>query len=176
MSCFAYFKPSLYRFSRCQRRRFYSHILSSLLICSLFATSINVHAHSYYAEGAEGAEGVEGAENTPAASDKAKSPSHNWNNLADMVFRHFTTQQGLPQSSATVLAQDGEGFIWVGTQGGLARWDGYRFRNYLPIPNDPTSLPDNYVLSLFKDQQNRLWIGTNGGGVARYDAQTDSFV
>lgn len=168
MSCFAYFKPSLYRFSRCLRLRFYSHILSSFLIYSLFAANISTQAHALYPEATE---------NTDAAtSDKAKSPSHNWNNLADMVFRHFTTQQGLPQSSATVLAQDGEGFIWVGTQGGLARWDGYRFRNYLPIPNDPTSLPDNYVLSLFKDQQNRLWIGTNGGGVARYDAQTDSFV
>ncbi|MBC3875966.1 diguanylate cyclase [Undibacterium sp. LX15W] len=99
-----------------------------------------------------------------------------WSSMADMVFRHLSTSQGLPQFSATVVAQDGEGYIWVGTQGGLARWDGYRFRNYLPIPNDPTSLPDNYVMSMYNDKHNRLWVGTNGGGVARYDDRTDSFV
>lgn len=140
-------------------------LLSSFLMCVLL--SMNAFAF------------IDGPTNAPTnapTKTAAPAPTHNWNNLADMVFRHFTMQQGLPQSSATVLAQDGEGFIWVGTQGGLARWDGYRFRSYLPVPNDPTSLPDNYVLSLFKDKQNRLWIGTNGGGVARYDAQTDSFV
>lgn len=136
-------------------------LLYSFLMCVLL--SMNAFAF------------IDGPTNAPTKT-ATPAPAHNWNNLADMVFRHFTMQQGLPQSSATVLAQDGEGFIWVGTQGGLARWDGYRFRSYLPAPNDPTSLPDNYVLSLFKDKQNRLWIGTNGGGVARYDAQTDSFV
>ncbi|MBR7800693.1 ligand-binding sensor domain-containing protein [Undibacterium fentianense] len=110
------------------------------------------------------------------SSGSQRVDSHHWSAMADVVFRHLSTQQGLPQFSATALAQDGEGFIWVGTQGGLARWDGYRFRNYLPIPNDPRSLPDNYVVSLYSDHKSRLWVGTNGGGLARYDYQTDTFV
>lgn len=102
--------------------------------------------------------------------------SPQWNAMADMVFRHLSTAQGLPQFSATALEQDAEGFVWIGTQAGLARWDGYHFRNYLPVPNDPTSLPDNYVMSIYKDKHQRLWIGTNGGGIARYEHQTDNFV
>ncbi|MBC3883130.1 diguanylate cyclase [Undibacterium sp. LX40W] len=99
-----------------------------------------------------------------------------WDKLADTVFRHLSMQQGLPQYSATSLAQDSDGFIWVGTQGGLARWDGYRFRNYLPQANDPHSLPDNYVMSLHQDSKGRLWVGTNGGGLAMYDKSLDRFV
>ena len=114
---------------------------------------------------------------TATDNNKNSTPiSHDWASMADMVFHHFSTQQGLPQFSATAVEQDGEGFIWVGTQGGLARWDGYRFRNYLPIPNNFSSLPDNYVMSLYKDNRNRLWVGTNGGGLSRYDHRTDSFV
>jgi diguanylate cyclase (GGDEF)-like protein len=114
---------------------------------------------------------------TATDNNKNSTPiSHDWASMADMVFHHFSTQQGLPQFSATAVEQDGEGFIWVGTQGGLARWDGYRFRNYLPIPNNFNSLPDNYVMSIYKDSRNRLWIGTNGGGLSRYDHQTDSFI
>ncbi|TXI93071.1 MAG: GGDEF domain-containing protein [Burkholderiaceae bacterium] len=104
------------------------------------------------------------------------APVENWEKITDTVFRHLSVQNGLPQFSATALAQDEDGFIWVGTQGGLARWDGYRFRNYLPVPNDPHSLPDNYVMSLHKDSQGRLWVGTNGGGLAMYDHRQDRFV
>ena len=50
--------------------------------------------------------------------------------------------------------------MWVGTQGGLARWDGYRFRVYQPVPNQPHSLPDNNVLCLLRDASGRLWVGT----------------
>lgn len=115
--------------------------------------------------------------NNTTSTNKISTPiTHDWASMADMVFHHLSTQQGLPQFSATAVEQDVEGFIWVGTQGGLARWDGYRFRNYLPIPNNFGSLPDNYVTYIYNDSRNRLWIGTNGGGLARYDPQTDSFI
>jgi len=103
-------------------------------------------------------------------------PSPLWQKFADTIFHRLSTQNGLPQSSATAIAQDGDGFIWVGTQGGLARWDGYRFRNYLPIPDDESSLPDHYVLSLYADPRGRLWVSTNGGGIAYYDNRLDRFV
>jgi ligand-binding sensor domain-containing protein/signal transduction histidine kinase len=96
--------------------------------------------------------------------------------LADTVFQHLSTEQGLPSIAVTALAEDADGFIWVGTQNGLARWDGYRFRVYRTDFNDPGSLPDNFVLALHKDTQGRLWVGTLGGGLAKYDGLTDRFI
>ena len=53
-----------------------------------------------------------------------------WRLLSDIIFAHLTQDNGLPNEIATALAEDGDGFLWVGTLGGLARWDGYRFRVY----------------------------------------------
>ena len=104
------------------------------------------------------------------------APHSPWSALADKVFKHLSVEQGLPHTSVTALLEDADGFIWVGTQGGLARWDGYRFRAYQPDPHDSHSLPDNYITSMALDKQGRLWIGTNSGGLARYDAWNDQFV
>ena len=76
---------------------------------------------------------------------------------------------------AMSMAQDSQGFLWVGTQGGLMRWDGYRFRTYAPDPGTPGSLPDNYVTTLHIDGRDRLWVGTSAGGLARYEPDTDGF-
>jgi diguanylate cyclase (GGDEF)-like protein len=100
-----------------------------------------------------------------------------WAGLADTVFEYLARDNELPNSTApTVLAEDGEGFLWVGTQGGLARWDGYHFRNYKADPASPGSLPDNIIRQLRTDVRGRLWIATNSGGLARYDRSRDRFV
>jgi len=98
-----------------------------------------------------------------------------WSGIADAVFQHFNVDQGLPQTTATVMAEDGDGFLWVGTQGGLARWDGYRFRNYLPDPKNPGALTDNFINALHADPSGRLWVGMSTGGLARYDRDNDRF-
>ena len=102
--------------------------------------------------------------------------SERWAKLADPVFQHYTPDNGLPNLSVTALAQDGDGFIWVGTQDGVARWDGYRFRSYKPDRKDPAALPDNSIVRLHADPRGRLWIGTSAGGLARYDRNRDGFV
>ena len=104
------------------------------------------------------------------------NPSERWAKLADPAFQHYTPDNGLPNLSVTALAQDGDGFIWVGTQNGVARWDGYRFRSYKPDQNDPAALPDNSIVRLHVDPRGRLWIGTSAGGLARYDRNRDGFV
>jgi diguanylate cyclase (GGDEF)-like protein len=76
---------------------------------------------------------------------------------------------------ATAMAQDKQGFLWVGTQGGLLRWDGYRFRSYAPDPGTPGALPDNYVTALHIDGRDHLWVGTSAGGLARYEPDSDGF-
>jgi diguanylate cyclase (GGDEF)-like protein len=100
-----------------------------------------------------------------------------WSALADVVFEHLARDNELPNStSPTDLAEDGDGFLWVGTQNGLARWDGYHFRSYKADPTIPGTLPDNVVKKLHTDGLGRLWIATNSGGLARYDRDRDRFV
>ncbi|GGY05619.1 two-component regulator propeller domain-containing protein [Pseudoduganella dura] len=96
-----------------------------------------------------------------------------WSALAHTSFTHHKTPS---LGVGTALAQDRQGFIWLGTQTGLMRWDGFQFRRYQANPRKSGTLPDSYILSLRIDGAGRLWIGTNSGGIARYDAEHDSFV
>ncbi|MEN9866370.1 MAG: hypothetical protein RL748_1960 [Pseudomonadota bacterium] len=98
-----------------------------------------------------------------------------WQSLSDPAFQHISAEQGLPGGFNNALAQDKTGFLWIGTPNGLARWDGYRIRNYQPQTNNPRSLPDINIQVLHVDPQGRLWIGTSAGGLARYEPETDSF-
>jgi diguanylate cyclase (GGDEF)-like protein len=96
--------------------------------------------------------------------------------LADVAFQHVGQEQGLPNAIATAIAQDGQGFLWVGSVGGLSRWDGYRFHVYQADPQRPGALPDNYVQALHGDARGRLWVGTSSAGLLRHDPLTDQFV
>jgi ligand-binding sensor domain-containing protein/signal transduction histidine kinase len=111
-----------------------------------------------------------------ASPASAMAATARWSQLADPVFQHLGTVQGLPHVMVTSLVQDREGFLWAGTQDGLARWDGYRFRTLVPDARNGFSIPDNYIQTLHLDQRSRLWVGTGGNGLARYDAQQDHFV
>jgi diguanylate cyclase (GGDEF)-like protein len=96
-----------------------------------------------------------------------------WALRGGSVFLHNTTPAVI---SAMAVTQDAQGFLWVGTQAGLARWDGFRARTYLADPATPGALTDNYVRALEVDRAGRLWIGTSAGGLVRYDPATDGFV
>ena len=87
------------------------------------------------------------------------------------AFHHYvrnvwSIQQGLPQISALAIVQDHQGYIWVATQAGLARFDGVRFTSFTP-ENEP-ALPGIWIRSLLVDSGGRLWIGTYKG-MAVYD-------
>ncbi len=75
--------------------------------------------------------------------------------------RSFSTQNGLPQSAVIALCQARDGFIWVGTYEGLARFDGMSFRIY-DKSNVPI-MPNNSIKCFFEDHLGRLWIGTPNG-------------
>ncbi len=105
----------------------------------------------------------------------ADAPSR-WEKLAVPLFEHLDDQDGLPHRVAMAMAQDGDGFIWFGTQRGLARWDGHRMRSFLFNPTDPTSLPGDFIQALHVDRKGRLWIGTSTNGVAMYDQANERFV
>jgi len=75
----------------------------------------------------------------------------------------WKTEQGLPQNTAAAMVQTREGYIWVGTELGLARFDGIRFVIF-DESNTP-ELKSNVILALAEDHAGRLWIGTQGGGL-----------
>ncbi|MCA9517221.1 MAG: PAS domain S-box protein, partial [Myxococcales bacterium] len=75
-------------------------------------------------------------------------------------------RDGLPQSSVTALVQSRDGYLWVGTFGGLARFDGVRFVVF-DLANTP-GLAGHRVVALAEDAAGTLWIGSEDGGLARY--------
>ena len=97
-----------------------------------------------------------------------------WMELVEPVFSHAAPGE-LPSPSVMTMAQDGQGFLWVGTQGGLARYDGYRFKSFSPRPGDPTGLPDGNISKLMVDSRGQLWLGMQTSGLVRYQASTETF-
>ena len=73
----------------------------------------------------------------------------------------WSIQDGLPQITALCLAQDRQGYLWIGTQSGLSRFDGVRFSNYLP--KDTPALPAVWIRTLLATPDGQLWIGTYKG-------------
>jgi len=98
-----------------------------------------------------------------------------WENLRTTLAASFNRDQGLPHPVVMAFAQDSKGFIWVGTQGGLSRFDGYRFHTYLHRDGDPASLPGDIVSALMTDAEGRLWVGTITGEICWYDPAIDGF-
>src|SRR5690606_11278599 len=82
---------------------------------------------------------------------------------------------GLSQSSVTCIFQDGKGFMWFGTQDGLNRYDGYKFKIFKNIPNDTTSLTDNFIFSIIEDEAGVLYIETQSGSLHEYNPVKENF-
>ncbi|HVO48481.1 MAG TPA: two-component regulator propeller domain-containing protein [Steroidobacteraceae bacterium] len=100
-----------------------------------------------------------------------------WAGLSDTVFQHLARDNELPNSATpTAVSQDRDGFLWIGSQNGLARWDGYHLRVYRSEPGKPGALPDNFIQTLLTDSRGILWVGTTSGGLARFDREHDRFV
>ncbi len=90
-------------------------------------------------------------------------------------FERLTVEDGLSQGTVTCILQDRTGFLWLGTHGGLNRYDGYRFEVYRHQVGNPESLPHDWILTLAEDPSGDLWAGTEGGGLARWRRASDSF-
>ncbi|MGN6401006.1 MAG: ATP-binding protein, partial [Flavisolibacter sp.] len=73
-------------------------------------------------------------------------------------FKLFKVEDGLPQSFVSGLTQDQDGFLWIGTRDGLARYDGREFKVFRHDNNDSTSLSSNVIIDLYLDPQNLLWV------------------
>jgi ligand-binding sensor domain-containing protein/serine phosphatase RsbU (regulator of sigma subunit) len=89
-------------------------------------------------------------------------------------FERFSSQQGLSQSIVECILLDRQGFLWLGTEDGLNRFDGYEFRVFRHRVDDPGSLSYSEVKCLAEDGAGNLWIGTFGG-LNRFDPVTETF-
>ena len=80
-------------------------------------------------------------------------------------FRTLGVADGLPSSTVWKVAQDRDGYIWIGTADGLARYDGVGFKIYRHSADNPESLAGDDVTALFVDHRNRVWCGGEDAGL-----------
>ncbi len=91
-------------------------------------------------------------------------------------FRHISFSNGLPNAFVNDIAQDSLGFIWVGTNAGLFRYDGYTFRAFWDESDTPYSLKGNYISQITPQPGNKLWIATLGDGIFCFDYKLERFI
>lgn len=81
----------------------------------------------------------------------------------NFIFDHLGVEDGLSETNVKKIIEDKNGFLWIATQSGLNRYDGYNFKVYHEIPGDTNSLIHNNITDLFIDSNDRLWVGTSEG-------------
>lgn len=91
-------------------------------------------------------------------------------------FERISNEQGLSMSAVLSIAQDRQGFLWIATQDGLNRYDGYTFKIFKHNPDDPGSLSANWITALLVDSNGILWAGTRGGGLNEFDSNSGRFL
>ncbi|MCC6939622.1 MAG: hypothetical protein IT226_15495 [Flavobacteriales bacterium] len=84
----------------------------------------------------------------------------------------ITVDDGLPQGLVHTLLQDRQGFLWMGTKDGLARYDGYHFMVFRNDPADSSSICGNRVNTLLEDRDGLIWAGNEMGCVSAYEPRT----
>ena len=97
-----------------------------------------------------------------------------WAVATEYEFRSLTISNGLAGSHVNCIYKDKSGFVWMGTDAGLSRFDGFRFKNFYCSSTDKTSLLNNQVTDILEDAQGKLWVQTVGG-YCIYDPATESF-
>jgi signal transduction histidine kinase/ligand-binding sensor domain-containing protein/DNA-binding response OmpR family regulator len=92
-----------------------------------------------------------------------------------ILFSHLSRDDGLSGSSVNCILKDKYGFLWFGTEDGLNKYDGNKFKVFRNSPDNPETIPNNSIMCLFEDKSGELWAGTLAGGIAKYNRGDDSF-
>lgn len=90
-------------------------------------------------------------------------------------FHQYTIENGLNQNSVYAVLQDQRGFMWIGTEDGLHRFDGNEMHLYEAIPGNPAGLASDFILDLANAPGGGIWVAAYGGGLALHDTDTDRF-
>ncbi len=85
--------------------------------------------------------------------------------FAQSLFKsnQFTSDNGLSQNTVRCIGEDSLGYLWIGTQDGLNKFDGYQFQIFRHNPEDSTTLNNSSITSLYTDSENTIWVGTLAG-------------
>ncbi len=143
----------------------FKHVLASLVICLMMAACNPARPFA-----------------TNITTIPSAPPSENLPNtlpidypVSSIQFSHLTGEDGLSQSVIDCMLQDKFGYIWIGTEDGLNKYDGQNFTIFKNDPDDPNSLTHSSVTALAEAPDGTLWIGTRGGGVNLYSRETGKF-
>ncbi|GGD18662.1 hybrid sensor histidine kinase/response regulator [Hyunsoonleella pacifica] len=93
----------------------------------------------------------------------------------EMNFYHYGLDDGISQTTIRSILKDSNGFLWIGTQEGLNRFDGTTFKIYKSEKNNASSISGNYINALIEDDHGNIWIGTNNNGISIYNPNINSF-
>lgn len=88
-------------------------------------------------------------------------------------FKNITIENGLSQSTVETLYQDSKGYIWIGTNDGLDRYNGYEFKKYKKDRTKENSLVGNYIIDITEDTKGNIWVGTTSG-LSKIDLYEDT--
>lgn len=125
------------------------------LFLALFSSALPL-AHGQIKEGHVASDG------TPIVEVPKRVAPNSMGDTMKMLYRNWTTRQGLPQDHVRAIERTRDGFLWIATDAGLARFDGFEFRTY----GLREGLGAVAVMSLFEARDGTLWVGTLGGGVS----------
>ena len=92
----------------------------------------------------------------------------------ELVFEHYNEVNGLSHNSVRSIVQDSKGFLWIGTFGGVNRFDGYDFKTFEVKVDDPNFLNSDDILEIVADKHDNLWIATDFG-LTKYNIPTHTF-
>src|SRR5436190_12335518 len=141
------------------QRRWIFAALGTLTVCSVIGSSA-------------GAQPLRSA-STPRESGVLKLSVEDKN---DIRFSQLAINGEPFQEGVQSITQDNHGFLWLGTNGGLYRYDGYTLKHYKHDPNDLNSLSDNRIRVVYRDRQGILWTGGgNLAGLDQFDPTDETF-
>ena len=87
-------------------------------------------------------------------------------------FNNITIEDGLSQSTVETIFQDSRGYIWIGTNDGLNRYNGYEFKYYKHDKYDKNSIANNYIVHIAEDKEGYIWVSTLAG-LSKIDPKND---
>src|SRR5437762_2829918 len=92
-----------------------------------------------------------------------------------MYFDRFDRDAGLSQLAVHSIAEDKTGYLWLGTEDGFDRYDGYAFQHAMGEASESGRLTGDYIADIAVDAGDSLWLATDGDGVLRHDPSTGRF-
>ena len=91
------------------------------------------------------------------------------------TFENITVKDGLPENTVPSILQDYLGYLWIGTQNGLVRYDGYTMKVFQLERDYSDKLNRKMIITIFQDKYNTLWVGTWKSGLFKFNREYDSF-